>query len=228
MTNIRKEEMNKLTELAELIKGNQSLIEELIKLAKEEKQPLYMMAIVENGVQEPAVGMDGNIVAGTMEEVQEKANCLLSMLPDYYREALDVQFVEINPELLKQLESELSDFYKDIEDAAENAAYEISDFVADPCAAKAKIENSIRADLRTAGVGLKNGKIERVNSSYWSEQEVPEDYDDEWDDEWNEYDDDYEDEDDECCDCGCCTCNHQEENDEGDILEEILNIIKKF
>lgn len=228
MTNIRKEEMSKLTELAELIKGNQSLIEELIKLAKEEKQPLYMMAIVENGIQEPAVDLDGEIVAGTLEEVQRKADMLLSMIPDCYSDMLEVEFVEINPELLSKLEAELDEFYEDISDAAENAAYEISDFVADPCVVKSQIENSIRADLRTAGVGLKNGKIERVNSSYWSEQEVPEDYDDEWDDEWNEYDDDYEDEDDECCDCGCCTCNHQEENDEGDILEEILNIIKKF
>lgn len=222
MTNrdIRKE---KLEELAELIRGNQTLIKELIEMAKEEKESLYMMAILENQVYEPAVGLDGQIVAGTLDEVHVAADNLLAMLPDYYRDNLDVQFIEIDPNVLEELEAELSEFYGDIEDAAENAAYEISDFVADPCAAKAKIENSIKADLRTAGVGLKNGTIARTNSTYWSEQEVPEEYYDE---------EDYYDDDEYDCDCGCdccgCECDEEERDSEGDILEEILNIIKKF
>lgn len=222
MTNrdIRKE---KLEELAELIRGNQTLIKELIGMAKNEKEQLYMMTILENEVYEPAVGLDGQIVAGTLDEVHVAAEDLLAMLPDYYRDNLDVQFIEIDPNVLEELEAELSEFYGDIEDAAENAAYEVSDFVADPERVKSNIASSIKADLRTAGVGLShNGKIARTNSTYWSEQEVPEEYYDEYDDNcWDDCDE-YD-----CCDCDC-ECNEEEGDSEGDILDEILNIIKKF
>lgn len=210
--------------LMELISQNQELISKMIELVREEKDNnIYLMVVKTDGILEPAVDLSGELVAGTLEEVKERGEYLLSFLPDYLE--LDVDYIKVDKELLLKLKDELSKLMVEIKEASENAAYELADYVADPDQFADRLNSMVKSDMRTSGIGLnEHGDICHSERTYWSEQEVPDDY---YDD--DDYDDDYDDDwDDDCCECEHCHCEKDQCNDpNADFVNVIMTILNK-
>ncbi len=202
-----------IQELMSLLSGNQELLKQMLDLVKEEggqktNDGTYLMVVRVGDVQEPAVDLSGNIVAGDLEEVQEKGEHLLGCIPESVRRDLDVKYIKIDEEVLLELRRELQNLYDGLDENLAKAADLLKDYIAGPDLLEI-MKMDIKSDWMTSGVGLdKNKNIVKSGRAYWSElgdlmDDDDDDYlDDEWEEwrngEYDEYDDDDYDEEDDC------------------------------
>lgn len=219
-----------IQELMSLLSGNQELLKQMLDLVKEEggqktNDGTYLMVVRVGDVQEPAVDLSGNIVAGDLEEVQEKGEHLLGCIPESVRRDLDVKYIKIDEEVLLELRRELQNLYDGLDENLAKAADLLKDYIAGPDLLEI-MKMDIKSDWMTSGVGLdKNKNIVKSERAYWSElgdlMDDDDDYlDDEWEEwrngEYDEYDnDDYNEEDDCPCEDDHICRKHCEEDDKG-------------
>lgn len=230
--------------LMELVKGNQELIGKLLNLVKEEEENgLYLMAIRQNGILEPAVDMSGNLVVGTESEVRKKGEMLLGMLPNSYREELDVVYQKIEKDTVEELNEHLDCLINDLNDRAVTSANIMRPLMASGENNSAveelanNISDSVKADWRTIGTAINptDGSLTASEPTYWSNEHLEDYYDDDEDDYeedyWDEMAKDFEDDEDDyddyddCDNCDDCDCRCNDDDDDDSLKGGYYGII---
>lgn len=242
MENVRTEGAQ-LEALIQLVKKQSETIERLIRMVegKEETgesdcEP-YILCIKMKGSEkfEPAVDVDGSLVAGDIEQVKKRRDFLMGFTPTKLQQSIDSIILKIDKKTISVLKGKLQELYENVEKVSEKAVDQVSNYVYDKEKAVRHVKENILKDFVSRGVAIdKDGKVVNSEIKYWSQlkEESPElfeveddyyDYDDDEDYDYDDYDDCYDDEDEdedededdeEKCDCSeeCdyCHCNDKE------------------